>query len=37
MKLKTWVKYLLGLWCLVDLELIVVALYMERILEIGGV
>lgn len=37
MKLKTWVKYFLGLWCLVDLELIVVALYMERILEIGGV
>ena len=37
MKLRTWVKYLLGTWCIIDLELIVVALYMERILEIGGV
>jgi len=37
MQLKTWVKYLLGAWCIVDLELIVIALYMMRLVEIGGV
>ena len=28
MKLKTWVKYFLGLWCVIDLELIVIEIYM---------
>lgn len=37
MKLRTWVKYLLGAWCLVDITLIVLCLYMMRLVEIGGV
>lgn len=37
MKLRTWVKYLLGAWCVLDIFLIVLALYMLRLVEIGGV
>ena len=37
MKLRTWVKYFLGLLCIIDLELIVIGLYMARLVEIGGV
>ena len=37
MKIRTWVKYLLGVWCILDIFLIVLALYMARLVEIGGV
>ena len=37
MKLRTWIKYVLGAWCVLDVFLIVLALYMDRLVEIGGV
>ena len=37
MKLRAWVKYLLGAWCILDIFLIVLCLYMMRLVEIGGV
>lgn len=37
MKLRTWTKYFLGIWCILDIFLIVLALYMDRLVEIGGV
>ena len=37
MKLRTWVKYFIGAWCLLDVCLIVLVLYMIRLVEIGGV
>ena len=37
MKLRTWVKYLLGAWCVLDVFLLVLTLYMLRLVEIGGV
>lgn len=35
MKLKGWVKKALFFWLGVDIGLVVLALYMERILELG--
>ena len=37
MKLRTWTKYFLGIWCILDIFLIILALYMARVLEIGWV
>lgn len=36
MRLKTWVKWLIGFMVLVDITLIVIYLYMLRLIEIGG-
>lgn len=35
MKLKPWVEILLSIWTGVDIGLVLLALYMSRILEIG--
>lgn len=37
MKLRTWVKYLLSVWFVLDVFLILLCLYMLRLVEIGGV
>lgn len=36
MKVKSWVKWLIGFMVLVDITLIVMYLYMLRLIEIGG-
>lgn len=36
MKVKSWVKWLIGFMVLVDIVLIVTYLYMLRLIEIGG-
>lgn len=36
MKVKSWVKWLIGFMVLVDIALIVMYLYMLRLIEIGG-
>lgn len=36
MKLKAWVETTLCIWAGIDLGLMILALYMQRILEIGG-
>lgn len=35
MRLRSWVKYFIGIWCLIDITLLVLTLYMIRVLEIG--
>lgn len=35
MKLKTWVEVVLSLWIGADIGLVVLALYMQRIFELG--
>ncbi len=35
MKLKSWVQSILSIWLGIDILLVAMALYMERILEIG--
>lgn len=35
MKLRSWVETTLCIWAGIDIGLIVLALYMQRILEIG--
>lgn len=35
MKLKSWVETFLILWCGVDFLLVTMALYMQRVLELG--
>ena len=37
MKLRTWVKYFLGAWCLLDIMIVTLCLYMMRLVEIEGV
>lgn len=36
MKLKSWVETALCIWIGIDFGLVMLALYMQRILEIGG-
>lgn len=35
MKLRSWVKTLLIAWAGIDLMLVTIALYMQRLLELG--
>lgn len=35
MKLKTWVETTLCIWAGIDLGLVILALYMQRLFEIG--
>ena len=35
MKLKSWVETALAIWAGIDIGLVILALYMQRIFEIG--